>query len=278
MKADLHVHTHFSDGTDAPLAVFRRAAVLGYDILGIADHDTTQGIEESRDAAQQFGIRLIPSVEISAIWENREIHLLGYFPPESPPGQGWSHPELLAHLSLHAQLRRDRVQNILDKLQTLGVNLALEDVRRQTTGRGTMGRPHIAAALLARQWVDSHDQAFDQFLKRGRPAWVERPMADGVNIIDLIHRAGGLAILAHPGLLPGGYFPTKLIRFGLDGLEVYHSRHNASHSDRFLALARRHDLLVTAGSDCHGALKGEPLLGRIRLTGDDLKRFLKRLG
>lgn len=276
MKADLHVHTHYSDGVDSPWVVIERAADLEFGVVGVADHDTVDGIAEALEAGRHHGIKILPGVEITSQCEGRELHLLAYFAPAATESAGWRQRELVEFLATYAQHRRNRAGQIVERLNTLGIPLTMEDVNRQV-GKGTVGRPHIAAALLAHNLVSSADHAFDKYLKRGRAAWVDKPRPDAAEVIALVHRVGGVAVLGHPGLLRDGYFPSGLIREGLDGLEVYHSRHTTAQVAHLLGIARQHDLLVTGGSDCHGNLKGEPLLGLIEFNGKDLDRFLERL-
>jgi predicted metal-dependent phosphoesterase TrpH len=276
VKADLHIHTHFSDGVDSPSTMIERAAGLHFDIIGVADHDTVDGVEKTLEAGRQFGVRIVPGVEVTSQWEGRELHMLGYFSSELPAGAGWRSPELLNYLGTFAQYRRNRAGQIVERLKTLGVSLDMEDLQKQV-GKGTVGRPHIAAALLAKKYVSSIGDAFDKYLKRGCPAFVDKPRPMASEVIQQIHRARGLAVMGHPGLFRDGFFPADLVREGLDGLEVYHSRHNHLQSAQYLQFARQQNLLVTGGSDCHGNLKGEPLLGQVEFDGEELDRFLKRL-
>jgi len=276
MKADLHLHTHYSDGTDSPDEVVARAARGRFDVIAVTDHDTVNGLPEALDAGRQLGVKVVPGVEITAQWNQCELHLLAYFSPKDDGRRGWRNSDLNEQLKLFMRYRSDRGTRIVERLNALGIALTLEDVRRQA-GKGVVGRPHIAAALVARGRVSGMDQAFNEFLKRGRPAWVDKPRIDARDAIQLVHGAGGVIVLAHPGLISDTGIPLQLFAQGLDGLEVYHSRHSPSQSARFLDLVRQHHRLGTGGSDCHGMLKGEPLMGRVQFSGEDLDRFLERL-
>ena len=277
MKADLHLHSNYSDGTDSPAELIARAAQARFDVVAVTDHDTIDGITEAIDAGGRLGVKVVPGVEITAQWSRHELHLLAYFSPNGGDGRGWRHPDLIEELRRSARCREDRAAGIVQRLNDLGISLAMDDVRRQV-GKGTIGRPHIAAALVARNRVSSPAQAFNEFLKRGRPGWVDKPRPEARDAIALVHRVGGIVALAHTGLLPDPEILSDLPAEGIDGVEVYHSRHSPSQAARFLDFARQHQLLTTGGSDCHGMLKGEPLMGRVEFTGKDLDQFLARIG
>jgi 3',5'-nucleoside bisphosphate phosphatase len=212
--------------------------------------------------------------------------MLAYFDADRPSGEGWQDPELANHLDSYAKNRIQRAEKIVEKLNGLGVPLTMQEVRQQAAlpmdGKvvekpGTIGRPHIAAALVAGKHVGSLDEAFSTFLKRGRPAWVDKKRVEAKEVIEIVHHLGGITSLAHPGFLRDENIPSQLLKDKLDGVEVYHSRHTSAQSKRLNQWAREHQLIITGGSDCHGNLKGEPLMGRVKLCGEDLERFLERL-
>jgi predicted metal-dependent phosphoesterase TrpH len=279
MKADLHMHTNFSDGTNTPSEMVARAAGLQFDVIAITDHDTVAGVSEALQAGEEIGIQVVPGVEITAQFHHIELHMLAYFSPDDDEGEGWQAPELLDHLKEYSDQREKRAEQIVRRLNDLGMSVTMDEVHHQANSNeaGTLGRPHIAAALVAKNYVSSLDQAFSEYLKKGRPAWVDKRRADARDIIALVHRAGGIVSLAHPGLLRDTGIPAGLCSEGIDGVEVYHSRHTSEQSKRFRKWAEENDLIVTGGSDCHGMLKGEPLLGRIELRDNDLERFLAKL-
>jgi predicted metal-dependent phosphoesterase TrpH len=285
-KADLHLHTHYSDGTESPFEVVARAAKLHLNVVAVTDHDTLEGVAEAMEAGRNFGVEVVPGVEITAQFHQQELHLLAYFSSEEREGEGWLDSQLEKELEKYAQFRRDRAEAIVKRLNALGISITMEDVRQQAVSNlnieeesnsGTLGRPHVAAALVAGKHVSSIDEAFNEFLKKGRPAWVDKERVEAGDIIGIVQKAGGIVALAHPGLLRDGNVPSKLVSEGIDGVEVYHSRHTNAQSLRFRSLAEEKGLLITGGSDCHGMLKGEPLMGRVQFCGDDLDRFLARL-
>ncbi len=287
MKADLHLHTYYSDGTESPSQVVERAALLKFNFVAITDHDTVEGIPEALEAGRYYRLNIVPGVEITAQFRGQELHLLAYFKLETQPQSGWQDPELTSQLKQYVQHREERARKIVKRLNDLGVAVTIEEVCHQATLRRkdkryssqniSIGRPHIAAALVAGNYVSSISEAFSKFLKKDRPAWVDKERVDAAKIIHLVHRCGGIMALAHPGLLHDEKIPSQLLEKGIDGVEVYHSRHTPTQSVRLRNWAEENNLLITGGSDCHGMLKGEPLLGRVELKDTDLEHFLKRL-
>lgn len=273
MTADLHSHTHYSDGTLSPEAVVRLARERGLQVLGITDHDTMEGIAEALDAGKKLGVRVVPGVEITSHFHAQEMHILGYFADDGR----WQQSEFQKLLRASTDIRLDRCRKMVKRLCDLGFPLELEDVLKLGT-KGSLGRPHIARALLAAGHIKSFDEAFARFLTRGKPAWVDKTRVSSEEAIRLIHEARGLAVLAHPGLLKGERIPSELLDQGLDGIEVFHTKHDTRLSNRFLQWAGEHRLLATGGSDCHGNSNHEPILGRVRLDGRLLENFLRRLG
>ena len=290
MKADLHLHTYYSDGTESPAEIVARAAALGFDVVAVTDHDTVGGVCEALEAGKKLGVQIVPGVEITVQFRRRELHLLAYFSAGNTEGMGWCHPDLARRLEHHAWHRQKRAERMVERLNALGVSLTMKEVYRQTSRTfpriptqkfhgvgGTLGRPHIAAALFAAGHVTSLDQAFRKYLKKGCPAWVAKEYVEAREVIALIHQVGGIVALAHPGLLGDENIPAYLCEEGIDGVEVYHSRHSCAQSARFRDWTWRNGLLITGGSDCHGMLREEPLMGCVQLQGEELDIFLKRL-
>ena len=284
MKADLHLHTWYSDGTESPSEMVGRAARLGYGAVAIADHDTVAGVPEALEAGHRLGVLVIPGSEITARHAGVELHMLVYFNPACGERSGWRHPEMLAELALYAAHRLERARRIVDRLKSLGVAVGLEDVVRLASRPApappdptAVGRPHVARAMVAAGGATSIDDAFQRYLRRGASAWVDKERAEAAHVIALVHRVGGLVVMAHPGLARNENLPDELRRLGADGVEAIHSRHPPTVRRRLMRFAREHDLLATGGSDCHGNLKGEPLLGSVELVGEPLELFLKRV-
>ena len=273
MTADLHSHTHYSDGILSPEEVVRLARERGVPILSITDHDTMEGIPAAIEAGRKLGIRVIPGVELTAHFHEQEVHILGYFADDGR----WKEGEFQKLLRSSKKVRLERCKKMVIRLQEAGLKIGFEDVMK-LGAKGSLGRPHVARALLAAGQIQTFDEAFIRFLSRGKPAWVDKARVASEEAIRLIHGARGLAILAHPGLLKGERIPAELLDQGLDGIEVYHTRHDSRLSSRYLRWAGEHHILSTGGSDCHGNAGDDATLGNTRIEGPLLENFLRRLG
>jgi hypothetical protein len=263
--ADLHLHTFFSDGTFTPEELAQRGAQLGLVAMALTDHDTVEGCARMALACQTLGVEFIPGTELTAEFDGHEVHLLGYFLDAQQP-------KLLAEIKKFQSVRQERIHEMAAKLNELGIPLRAETVFALANCRSP-GRPHVARALAQEGLCGSMDEAFDRFLKRGRPAWVPKFKISARDAMDLIHQAGGLAVLAHPGLNHCDHVIPQLAADGLDGLECFHSKHTATQSEYYMALARRLNLAVTGGSDCHGFSKGKPLIGGVKLPAVYLQKL-----
>ncbi|MGD0651752.1 MAG: PHP domain-containing protein [Verrucomicrobiia bacterium] len=268
--ADLHLHTQYSDGAYTPVELVRAAIREGFVAVAVTDHDTLDAIPESLAAGKALGIEVIAGVEITCRVEMQEIHMLGYF-----FGDAWENPQLQAVLEHSKRVREHRVEEFVIKLNDLGIPLKLEDVLT-CSDCGTLGRPHVAMALVKHGFVSSTEEAFNRFLKRGKPAYVERHRMTVAEAIGHIKRAGGLAVLAHPGLNKVDRRIPNMVDQGLDGLEVWHSRHITSQSEHYLEMAGRFGLLATGGSDCHGIVGGKMLLGTVKLPYERVEALKQR--
>jgi len=251
MRIDLHLHTTASDGQYSPEAVVQNARKLALTVIAITDHDTIDGIAPAQAEARRTGalppIRVLPGIELSAEDEAGDVHILGYcFDPESSV--------LRDRLSDFRTQRYSRGQQMVAKLAALGMPLTWESVLSQASDGeaiAAIGRPHVARALVAAGYVESVRDAFDRYLHHGGPAYVARLSPE--EAVELIHAAGGAAVLAHPGLLPDPLaMIDRLVPVGLDGIEVMHPKNPADVRLNLLARASRYDLIVTGGSDFHG--------------------------
>jgi len=257
MFADLHLHSHFSDGTFAPEEMVARARRCGLIAVALTDHDSVEGCERMRAACAAQGLEFVPGTELTAELHGSEVHILGYY-------LDITHRRLLTELARFQRARQDRIREMCARLQTLNVPLEAETVFALARCNSP-GRPHVARSLVAAGHCRTLDEAFERFLKRDRPAWVPKARISAREAIALIHEAGGLAVLAHPVLNHADHLIPALAAEGLDGLECFHTKHSEPDTQRYLALATQHGLLVTGGSDCHGDSKGRPLLGSIKL-------------
>jgi hypothetical protein len=259
MFADLHLHSRFSDGTWSPEDLVSQARRYGLAALALTDHDTVEGCAPMRAACAAAGLEFIPGTELTAQHNGDEIHILGY-------GLEARDPRLLAELAKFQAARQDRIREMVARLNGLQVPLAAEAVFALANCRAP-GRPHVARALVQAGLCANLDEAFERFLKQDRPAWVPKFPMSVSQAIGLIHQAGGVAVLAHPGLNRTDNVIPVLVEAELDGIECFHSKHSAGAARHYLAVAARFGLLVTGGSDCHGSNKGRPLLGGVKLPG-----------
>jgi predicted metal-dependent phosphoesterase TrpH len=245
-RVDLHVHSTVSDGRLSPAEVIGEAAGKGLVYIALADHDSVDGIAAAQAAAQRFpGLSVIPAIEISTDIPEGEVHILGYF-------IDYTDPELLAKLDDFKNSRLRRAKQMVAKLAGLGVPVEWQRVL-ELAGTSTIGRPHIAQAMMERGHVPSFKEAFDEYLGHGKPAYVERDKMLPAEAVALIVKARGLAVLAHPltSADPEGLI-LELKPAGLVGLEAYYDGYTAADVKRLVGLARRHNLTATGGSDFHG--------------------------
>jgi predicted metal-dependent phosphoesterase TrpH len=244
---DLHLHSTASDGALPPAQVVAAAARAGLAAVALTDHDTIDGVAEARAEGERQGVRVIPGVELSATDAAGEVHLLGLHLSRTD--------ELQQLLGSFREVRRERAVRMVERLNALGVPVTLEAVLAQA-GTGVIGRPHVARALVAGGWVRDMRDAFERWLGSGRPANVEKKRLELGEAIELVHEAGGLAVLAHPGADATRARLEELRALGLDGVEVRHPSHSAEDMARIGALADHLGLVPSGGSDWHGTLDG----------------------
>ena len=253
---DLHAHSTASDGSRSPTAVVEEAKRVGLAAIALTDHDTVAGLAEARSAGDRLGVRVVPGVELSAVEEDDETHMLGLHLARLD--------ELESRLVELRTMRRTRAERIVRRLNELGVTIEFDEVLERAGG-GAIGRPHIARTMVENGWATDFRDAFDRYLGNGRPAYVPKERLPLADAIAMIHRAGGLAVLAHPGNAGTRRRVEALVALGLDGLEVRHPSHNAEDVARLGALADHFHLVKSGGSDWHGATEGPRLLGSLNI-------------
>lgn len=254
---DLHLHTAYSDGSDVPRRVVERARNLGIAVIAITDHDTVAGVAEGAAAARELGVAFLPGVEISAEFSGREIHVLGL-------GIDVDCARLRKMLDGLLRDRAFRADQIIGRLNALGVPVRRDAVAARARDGG-IGRMHIAQEVLALGHATTVQDAFDRFLKSGRRAFVRKKLPPCRDAINVIHEAGGLAFLAHPGVGTPPLNVNKLLDLPFDGIEAFHAKHRPDQTACYLRVADEGGLLVTGGSDCHGTSKGRaPEMGKVR--------------
>lgn len=263
--ADLHLHTLFSDGTFTPEELAGHGARLGFAALALTDHDTVEGCERMAAACAAAGMEFIPGAELTAEHDDTEVHILGYF-------LDTQNRKLLEEIAKFQTVRQNRIHEMVSRINGLGVPLEAESVFALANCKSP-GRPHVARAMVKAGLVSNLDEAFERFLKKNRPAWVPKKKVSALEAIELVHQAGGLAVMAHPGLNRTDEVIPALVDAGLDGIECFHTKHSTALSERYLEIAEKFNLLVTGGSDCHGFSKGKPLIGGIKLPYEHVQKL-----
>ncbi|RQD75423.1 MAG: PHP domain-containing protein [Candidatus Syntrophonatronum acetioxidans] len=245
MDADLHIHTSVSDGCLTPAEAVRVAQSINLKAIAITDHDTMDGVEEALEEGKKLNIEVIPGVELSTDYGRKEVHLLGYYVNSS-------HKNFHTLLERLKESRHKRVTNIVKKLNGLGCKVDVREVMKLAGENGAVGRPHIARVLTEKGYVKDVQDAFDKFIGINAPAYVERYKLIPHDVIKMVIKAGGVPVLAHPGLIKDDDLIMQLIKEGLKGIEVYHPEHSYEDERKYQTLAFSHKLLITGGSDCHG--------------------------
>jgi len=263
--ADLHLHTYFSDGTFSPEELVGHGVRLGFAALSLTDHDSVEGCARMAEVCEASGITFIPGTELTAEHEDTELHILGYFVDTQ-------NQKLLTEIARFQVVRQNRIREMVARLNELNMPLKAEAVFALANCKSP-GRPYVARALVKAGLVANSDEAFRRFLKKNRPAWVPKAKISAFEAIELVHQAGGLAIMAHPGLNRTDDVIPALVDSSLDGLECFHTKHSTTMTGRYLEIADKFHLLVTGGSDCHGFSKGKPLIGRIKLPYEHVEKL-----
>lgn len=266
LHLDLHIHTTCSDGLLAPEAVVAQAHRAGLHAIAVTDHDTTAGIARAREAGASFGVQIIAGTELSCCVDGVDMHLLGY-------GIEPAHPAIAAVTGRLGSLRRERVGTIVNRLNALGVAITVEDVRTPE-GNVSVGRPHVAEAMVRVGAVRHQQEAFSRYLADGGPAYVPSRGPDVAEAIAAIHEAGGVSVWAHPDIDDSRLF-ARLRGMGLDGAEVLRPSVAPVTSSALEHAARDAGLVVSGGSDWHG---GNPPLGSWYVTHRHVGALLERLG
>ncbi|NDI33483.1 PHP domain-containing protein [Chengkuizengella sediminis] len=259
---DLHTHTLASDGLHLPSENVKMAKEKGLAGVAITDHDTVSGLKQAIAEGEKIGIDVVPGIEISTVANKLDIHILGYY-------INYEDTIFLERLDQLRDVRSIRNDMMIKKLQDLGIEITMDDVlelapKKKT--RQTVGRPHIAEVLVHKGIVKTIKEAFELYLGKDGKAFVNPPRIHPSEAVDWIRQAGGVAVIAHPGLYENDELVEELIQHGVDGLEVYHSDHSSEEEEKYLRLANKYQLVVTAGSDFHGERNGEvfhaPIGGR----------------
>jgi predicted metal-dependent phosphoesterase TrpH len=268
--ADLHVHTIYSDGILTPVQVIQKAKSVGLKAVGIVDHDTLDGIPEAIKAGGQYGVEVVPGVELSSQFDNKDVHIIGLFCQ-------LDNPRLNRYLNKFQKERHRRAEKMVRNLENQGVHLTIEEVINKAAGK-SLGRPHLAEVLMEKGYVETFQEAFYRFLGYGSPAYEEKYKISPEDAFRLISEAGGLSFLAHPGSSIGIEILLHFVKAGLDGIEIIHPKLSDSQTQKLQEFAKNHELLVCGGSDCHGGRTGDVYIGHYRIPYailEEIKTALK---
>lgn len=268
MPADLHIHTFFSDGLLSPEDVVKKAKEAGLSAIAITDHDCVDGIPGAIAAGKKSGVRVIPGVEFTTDVPGTEIHILGYYIDYKAE---WLQ-------DLLKKIRDDRVNRvgrIVAKLKAVGVDISEEEILK-LAGKGSVGRPHVARALVKKGVVRTVQEAFNKYLDNEGPAYVPHFKLTPVEAVEAVKRAKGIPVFAHPGISEKDDIIPELVAKGLAGIEVFYSRHSDVQVQHYKEICEKYGLLLTGGSDFHGSIMRDISLGQITLSDDELAKLEAR--
>ncbi len=258
-RADLHTHTTASDGRLSPTELVKLASEIGLPVIAITDHDTVAGLPEGIEAGKKFGVEVIPGIELSTEDNGNDIHMLGYF-------IDYTNREFIEMLQHFQQIRLERAKKIIEKLEKLGVHITIEEVIQIAGNAASIGRPHIAQAILNNGYVSDFQEAFDKYIGADAPAYVPKYKLPTVEGTQFLYKAGGVPVIAHPGLSTTPDYVEYLARNGhIMGIEVWHPEHTPEQISIYYRLAEKYRLLKTGGSDFHG-VPGRSRLGEITVA------------
>ncbi|MBI3317701.1 MAG: PHP domain-containing protein [Candidatus Omnitrophica bacterium] len=251
--ADLHLHTFHSDGTFSPEELVLRALNLKLSCISVTDHDTAAGLPAAQKAAGDR-LEILPGIEMTALFRKRELHILGYgIRPEEAA--------LSAFMARMHSYRKERIQAMISRLRAHGVEVSFEEVQK-VAGPGTLGRPHLAEAILKKGIVGSLKEAFERYIGDRAPCFVQGATLTVPEAVEILRQAGGVAVLAHPYRLVQDEWIPELVACGIRGIEAVHSEHPGKITKKYQKIAKEQKLLTTGGSDCHGFRKANgPLIG-----------------
>jgi hypothetical protein len=280
---DLHVHSVYSDGALTPEEIVDTAVSLGLSAVAITDHDNISGLQAAYDYVKKLSIEqgheileIVPGIEINTLYEGNEVHILGYFPD-------LKNKPLLDMISYQQHARVQQITEIVKRLNKIAkIKISLEDITKLVHEKGSIGRPHIARAILNVEGVSSIIEAYKKYINDDAPTYIKRKTVTPHEAVETIYEAGGVAVLAHPhDLVSVEEILKDLMNYGLRGIEVYHRRHSPAMIEYFSSLADKYNLIITGGSDCHGTrLSGQLYMGKTHVPDwvlEELKKEKNRI-
>lgn len=256
--ADLHVHTCYSDSTFSPEEIVEKASREGLSAIAITDHDCVQGIPLCMELGKDYGLEIIPGVELTVEKDGHEIHILGYY-------INWQDKQLKDKIEVIQKSRVERIYKMVDLLRSKGITVDPKEVFK-LSGQGSVGRLHLAYAMVKAKQVRTLHDAFKTYLGYLKSCYVNHIKFSPQEAIEMILNSGGVPILAHPHVMENDEFIHKFIKYGLRGIEVYHTDHKGATEKKYLKIAKKHNLLVTGGSDCHGLRNGGVRVGTVKVS------------
>ena len=268
---DLHLHTNYSDGSLCPAEVVRRASRIPLKAIAITDHDTISGVEEALAEGRALGIEVIPGIELSCKFQERELHLLGYH-------VDFKNPKLIRHLADFRAERMNHLPKILNRLKELGIDLKAEEVCIHASA-GYVGRPHIARAMVAKGYTETMEASFTKYLRDGGPAHIPRKRWPLSEAIGLLKEARAIPVLAHPGIYGiNGQQIRNFKKMGISGIECHYPRHKKGQINQYREIARKMNLIITGGSDFHGDFPSRIKMGAATAPEDSIVKLAALAG
>lgn len=265
-SADLHIHTYYSDGTMSPEEVVADALHCGIHCIAITDHDSVDGISPAIEAARGHDLEVLPGIELSTEINGKDVHMLGYL-------FNWQDASLIEQLQKMQKTRAERMKKMIQKLEALGIHdISFEEISGSAKAKA-LGRPHLAAALVEKKVVGNMKAAFAQFLAEGAPAYVPKFKQTPQEAISLVKGLGGIVVLAHPMLSNVDELIPGFVQAGLGGLEAHYPNCSENVTRFYEGLAWKHHLVITGGSDAHGAAKKHTFIGKVRIPYDLVEKL-----
>lgn len=270
MFVDLHLHTTYSDGSFTPEELILTAKKLNYSAIAVTDHDTVAGLEEAIQLGKKYDLETVPGIEFNTSYKNNDIHILGYYINKKSK-------KLLSLLNKIKKERKERIEKMIKLLdKEFNFKITMQEIKN-ISSNNIIGRGHIARLLTEKNYVDTWKEVFDKYIGRGKPGYVDRNKISPFEAIDIIKKANGIPVIAHPGLIENQQNIDQLINYGVTGIEVFYPEHNKRMTDKYKNIADKNELLITGGSDCHGPKNKEGIkLGKIKLDYcylNELKKF-----
>lgn len=268
--ADLHIHTNLSDSTFSPREVVRLSLKNQLSAISITDHDSVDAIDAALKAAKNRDLEIIPGIEMTCEMDNTEIHILGYF-------IDYKNSHFLKKLKELRKIRVERIYKMVEKLKELGLIRMKADEIIKSVGKGAVGRMHLAMAMQKKGYVSSVNEAFYRFISDKGPAYVSKFRFKPQEVIELILKNKGVPVLAHPHILGKCQMLKEFADYGLKGIEAFYPEYSSSQSEYYKNLAKKYNLLLTGGSDCHGAVRPDASIGSVKISYELVERLKEAL-